>query len=320
MRIAFLGSGAFGLPTLQTLVARHHVVGVVTQPDRPAGRGKALTATPIGAWVGEHLAGVGVPLLKPVNVNEHGVMDTVRGWDCDAWVIIAFGQKLSEPLIEGRFAINLHASLLPRWRGAAPINAAMLAGDAETGNSVITIAQRMDAGLVLGQSRRVLDPMLTAGELHDVLAADGPALVQRVLEQHEAGTLLPVVQDEALVTKARKLSRADAWIDFRKPAEEARRRVHGLTPWPGMMLTIAGHEVKALRVDSQSGGVPAGVQPGVMFDAARGLVACGGERGGGVLRLVEVQPPGGKPMKWSDYVRGHTLSTGALVQAGTPPC
>lgn len=315
MRIVFLGSGAFGLPTLQALSTRHTVVGVVTQPDRPAGRGKALTPTPIGAWAAEHLPGV--PLVKPDDINAPDVLATVRAWPCDAWVVIAFGQKLSEPLIEGRFAINLHASVLPRWRGAAPINAAMLAGDRETGNSVITIAQRMDAGLVLGQSRRPLDPALTAGELHDVLASDGPALVEQVLAQHAAGTLNPQAQDESLVTRARKLSRADAWIDFFRPADEARRRVHGLTPWPGMMLTIGSLEVKALRVDSQSDGVPASAQPGTLIDAVRGLIACGAKT---ALRLLEVQPAGGRPMSWTDYVRGRTLMDGIVVKAGTPPC
>jgi methionyl-tRNA formyltransferase len=126
-------------------------------------------------------------------------------------VVIAYGQKLSRPLVDGVFAINLHASLLPRWRGAAPINAAILAGDETTGNSVITLAQRMDAGLILGQSTRPIPPDLTAGELHDVLSADGPDLVERVLAQWRSGALGPREQDESQVTKARKLSRDDAW-------------------------------------------------------------------------------------------------------------
>src|SRR5690606_37944755 len=139
---------------------------VVTQPDRPAGRGRAPAPTPIGAWAAAEVeAGRLAPeqVVKPESVNEDSVREFILAVDADAWVVIAFGQKLGRRLLDGRFAINLHASLLPRWRGAAPINAALLAGDAETGNSVITLADRMDAGLVLGQSRRPIDPSVTAG-------------------------------------------------------------------------------------------------------------------------------------------------------------
>ncbi|XOV74482.1 MAG: methionyl-tRNA formyltransferase [Phycisphaerales bacterium] len=159
LRLVFFGSGAFGLPTLKHLASTHQIEAVVTQPDRPAGRKRALTPTPIGAWAEEHLPSV--PLLKPENVNEADQLDLVRSFDVGSpderrggWVVIAFGQKLSKRLLADRFAINLHASLLPRWRGAAPINHAILAGDSVTGNSVITLADRMDAGLVLGQSER----------------------------------------------------------------------------------------------------------------------------------------------------------------------
>ncbi len=315
MRIAFLGSGAFGLPTLQSLATNHTLVGVVSQPDKPAGRGMALAPTPIAAWTAEHLPGV--PLLKPADINEPSVLAQVRSWPVDAWVIIAFGQKLSESLIADRFAINLHASLLPRWRGAAPINAAILAGDTITGNSVITIAQRMDAGLVLGQSRRTIESSVTAGELHDLLSADGPALVEQVLANHAAGRTQATTQVEAEVTKARKLSRADAWIDFTKPADQARCRVHGLTPWPGITARIGDRDVKLLRVASlQASGTPS---PGTLVDPAQGLIACGSST---ALKLLEVQPAGGRPMLWADFMRGggRTLSIGTCVQAGTPPC
>src|SRR5262245_32820260 len=138
-----------------------------------------MTPTPVGAWATSNLSGV--PLLKPAKVNDPAIVAQVRAVPARAWVVIAFGQKLGRPLLEGAFAVNLHASLLPRWRGAAPINAAILAGDAQTGNSVITLADRMDAGLVLAQSRRDIEPEQTAGELHDLLAADGPALISSVL-------------------------------------------------------------------------------------------------------------------------------------------
>lgn len=321
MRLAFLGSGAFGLPTLRALAARHELALVVTQPDRPAGRGGKLTPTPVGAWAAEQAPEV--QLLKPERVNEAGVVERIRAAGADAWVVIAFGQKLGRALLEGTLGggtiaeaarpdaplvINLHASLLPRWRGAAPINAAVMAGDEVTGNSVITLADRMDAGLVLGQSERPIGPAQTAGELHDLLAADGPALVERVLAEHAAGSLRPVAQDEALVTLAPKLSRADAWVDFAAGAEECRRRINGLSPWPGVQASLGGAQLKLLRAVAEPGDA-GGREPGTLVDAGAGLVACAS----GLLRLLEVQPAGKRPMAWGDFARGRAIGAGAML-------
>ena len=313
MDLVFFGAGAFGLPTLESLAEHHRLLAVVTQPDRPAGRGKTLTPTPIGAWAAEHLPGV--ELLKPANVNEPSVVEHLRSLVADAWVVIAFGQKLSRGLLEGVFAINLHASLLPRWRGAAPINAAILAGDAETGNSVITLADRMDAGLVLGQSRRPIEPTQTAGDLHDLLASDGPALVEKVLAARADGSLDMAAQDESLVTIAPKLSAADRWVDVRQTAEACRRRVHGLTPWPGVGADLDGTALKLLRVQAEAG--PPESLPGEMVDVAGGLVACGD---GTALRLLEVQPAGKRPMAWADFARGRSIGEGARLDGGRAPC
>ena len=304
MDIVFLGSGEFGLPTLRHLASEHSVHAVVTQPDRPAGRGGQLTPTPIAAWAEEHLPGV--PVLKPGRINEPEVVDRVRAFPADAWVVIAFGQKLGRELAADRFAINLHASLLPRWRGAAPIHAAILAGDALTGNSVITLADRMDAGLVLGRSERVVERGQTAGELHDLLAADGPELVERVLSEHRAGSLRPQTQDEAMVTIAPKLSRADGWIDFSASAEDCQSRVHGLTPWPGVTVSFRDAPLKLLRVRLVDGPSP-GAEPGTVIDGESGHVACGS---GTVLELAEVQPPGKRAMSWADFSRGRVVKAG----------
>ncbi len=312
MDIVFFGSGEFGLPTLQALAKSHTVRCVVTQPDKPAGRSRVLTPTPIGAWAAGALPGV--PVLKPDNVNETSVLQQVRAFPARAWVVIAFGQKLSRPLLEGRFAVNLHASLLPRWRGAAPINHAVLAGDAETGNSVITLADRMDAGEVLAQSRRAVTPLLTAGDLHDLLARDGPALMLDVLRRFEAGTLEPAVQDESRVTLAGKLSREDSWVDFSDEAEVCRRRIHALTPWPGVAVTLNAVELKLLRAHAETDnrGNPAlhsnlGALPGELLDRDAGLIACGD---GTMLRLLEVQPAGKRPMSWHAFAMGHPVQPG----------
>lgn len=313
MDVIFFGSGAFGLPTLQALAREHRVVMVVSQPDRPAGRGSKLTPTPIADWAAKELPNV--PLVKPENVNEPSILASVRDTKADAWVVIAFGQKLSNDLLADRFAINLHASLLPRWRGAAPINWAILAGDTETGNSVITLAEKIDAGLVLGQSKRPVDSALTIGELHDVLSSDGPALVLDVLDRFQTKRLEPKEQNASLVTIAKKLHKRDGFIEFSWAAEECRRRVHGLTPWPGVTVRFRGEPLKLQRVraldmiaaasDSQ--------QPGMVIDSAAGVVSCAG---GTRLALIEVQPPGKKPMAWADFARGARVTNGELLAGG----
>lgn len=316
MKLVYFGSGAFGLPTLEALAHEHRVVCVVTQPDRPAGRGGKLTPTPIGAYAAERLPEV--PLLKPEKVNATEIVSQVRGCGADAWVVIAFGQKLGKALLDGVFAINLHASLLPRWRGAAPINAAILGGDAESGNSVITLADRMDAGLVLGQSRRPIVDTQTAGELHDLLASDGPSLVLDVLARHRSGSLEPIVQDETLVTLAKKLSKDDGVLDFSRPADASVRTIHGLTPWPGVAVRIEGvdTDVKLLRVGTL---VPSAASctkfsgpPGTLVDTDEGVIACTGGTG---LRLLHVQPAGKRPMSWQDFMRGRAVKPGALVRS-----
>jgi methionyl-tRNA formyltransferase len=348
MRVVYFGSGAFGVPTLRHLSERHRLVGVVTQPDRPAGRGGRPTPTPVARWAAEHRPDV--PVVRPPKVGEASVVEQVRGWAADAWVVIAFGQKLPARLLEGRFAVNLHASLLPRWRGAAPINAAILGGDTHTGNSVITLADRMDAGMVLARTAPPVEipPTMTAGELHDLLAAGGPDLIERVLEEHAAGRLRPEAQDESLVTIAGKLGRMDDDLDFGHPADFVRRTVHALTPWPGVTVAIVGPgaagaggaaaaggegtpsgqatHIKLLRVLAMdrptipptalpTSATAAGAPPGTILDLAGGVVACGAGRDAGptAVRLLEVQPPGRRAMAWADFVRGG----GRLIAPGS---
>lgn len=309
MKIVFFGSGAFGLPTLASIADGHELLAVVTQPDRRAGRGGRMTPTPVTAWAEANAPAA--PVYKPERVNEPEIRDAIRAHNADAWVVIAFGQKLGRDLLTDRFAINLHASLLPRWRGAAPINAAIIAGDAETGNSVITLADRMDAGLILGQSRWAIERTQTAGELHDLLAADGPALVLDVLARHATGTLDPIEQDESAVTIAPKINRADTRISLTDPADTLRRRINGLSPRPGVAVAHHGKPLKILRADSQQSDMDA--PPGTITDAAGGLVACAR---GTALRLLEVQPAGKRPMPWADYARGRSVEPGETLEEG----
>ncbi len=313
MRVVFFGSGAFGVPSLAAIDAEHELLAVVSQPDRRAGRGSKLTPTPVSDWVLENIPRT--PLYRPESINEPASIEQVRAHKADAWVVIAYGQKLSQPLLADRFAINLHASLLPRWRGAAPIHAAILAGDTITGNSVITLADRMDAGLILGQSKRTIDPALTTGELHDLLAADGPGLISQVLTDHAAGTLNAMPQDESKVTIAPKLSRNEAWLDFNDDAHQVRRRIHGLTPWPGVAVKIGTVEMRLLRVSVCDEPIQSDVQqkdaaPGTLIDAHRGIIRCGDNT---TIQMIEIQPVGKKPMTWTALTNGRSIETGTAV-------
>ncbi len=304
MKLVYLGSGAFGVPTLEALSRDHTITGIVTQPDRRVGRGKNSTATPVGQWASEHLPEV--PIAKPEKINTDEARDLVRGWAADAWVVIAYGQYLGQKLIADRFAINLHGSRLPRWRGAAPINAAIVAGDSISGDSVITIAKEMDAGAVLGQSERLIEHSMTASELHNALSNDGPELMLKVLNEFENNALRMMEQDEGLVTVAPKMLKSDGWIDF-VDADQCRCRVNGLSPWPCVAVEHRGQALEVLRAgwsDSESQEVA-----GTIVDAAEGLVAC--DRG--VLRLVEVQPAGKKAMGWQDYANGRQVKNGELL-------
>lgn len=308
MDIVFFGSGAFGRPTLEHLSRTHRLRGIVTQPDRSAGRGGTLTPTPIAQWAADHLRDV--PILKPERVNDPQVVAQIRGWPAHAWVVIAFGQYLGRALVADRFAINLHGSLLPRWRGAAPIHAAVLAGDDRIGNSVITIAPKMDAGLILAQEGENADGSRTAGEWHDLLAQRGPALIERVLRAYADGTLQPREQDESLVTIAPKLGRADGWVDFTQTAASCRNRIHGLSPWPGVTASFRGSELKLLR--ARIAAVPQhAAPPGTLLDPRAGVIACGG---GTSLALLEVQAPGKRALAWADFARGVRPAEGERLE------
>lgn len=309
LRIVFFGSGAFGVPTLAALVGRHDVALVITQPDRPAGRGRTVAATPIAAWAESRE----LPLLRAASVQTEDVMQRIHAVGADAFVVIAFGQKLRPALLGETFAINLHGSLLPRHRGAAPVNWALLSGDGCTGVTVITLAERMDAGMILAERATPIDPHETAGELHDRLALLGPEVVEWTLDAHRRGTLEGQIQDESLVTLAPKLGRADAWVRFDERAEAARRRIHGLSPWPGCAIRVAGVEIKVLRAEAIDGSDSTVGTIGTLAEDAS--IRCATGR----LRPLEIQPAGGRAMAFTEFLRGRRLVPGSLVDSVVPP-
>ena len=306
LRIIFAGSGEFGLPTLHALSdAGHHVVQVVSQPDRPAGRGKVLTPTPIAKFAIER----NLPLLRTQNINAETLPPA------DLLVVIAFGQKIAPHVVDHPRlgGINLHASLLPKYRGAAPINWAIIRGETITGNSVIRLAERMDAGAVLGQSELKISEVETAGELHDELSRDGAPLMLRVVEELAAGTAIEQPQDESKATLAPKLSREIARLDFARPVREVANRIRGLSPWPGCRVRLLhedGSEVAKLTLLSCLA-MPGEVKeaPGTIFTNG-GIVA-----EGGVLGIIELQPEGKRPMTVKDFRNGHPWAAGMVVES-----
>ncbi len=319
MRLLFLGSGEFGLPTARMLHAQHELVGVISQPDKPAGRKRVLTPTPIAAWA----LGEGLPVLRVDNVNTAEFVSQVTGLGAEASVVIAFGQKLSEPFIEslGRLTVNLHASLLPKYRGAAPINWAMIEGERTAGVSVIGLAQKMDAGPVYAEGSLEIDPNETAGELHDRLAALGPGVIQKVLVDLQAGTLDPKEQDHDQASKAPKLSKADGTVSFDQPCEKVRARVHGLMPWPGCRvdwLCKATGKTAVLTLGRVAAvpdlscfigleSVEESPAPGSIGEGYHVMTT------DGLVRLIEVQAPGTRMMPIDDFARGHRLGSGDVL-------
>ena len=297
MRIIFAGSGEFGLPTLRAIQgAGHEIVRVFSQPDRPAGRGRKLTPTPIAHFAIEQ----NLPLTRTDKINNEPLPPA------DVMVVIAFGQKIADNVVHhSRLgSVNLHASRLPKFRGAAPINAAILAGEKITGSSIIRLAQKMDAGAILAQSSIEIGELETAGELHDRLAADGAPLMLSVLDALANGTAREAPQDESAATVAPKMSRDSARIDWSQSAEQIARKIRGLHPWPGCRVRLIDSEHKELDrltlVRARPAKSGSSRPPSEITDRLTVITGDAQE-----IEIVELQPEGKRPMSLSAYRNGH---------------
>lgn len=307
LSIIFAGSGEFGLPTLRALLdAGHRVVHVFSQPDRPAGRGKKLTPTPIAQFAIER----NLPLTRTANINVEPLPTA------DVMVVIAFGQKIAPHVVNHPRlgSANLHASRLPRYRGAAPINWAILRGETITGNSVIRLAEKMDAGAILGQSRVTIGELETAGELHDRLAEDGAPLMLGILTKLGDGSAVETEQDHAAATIAPKLNRDAARIDWNAPAAEIARRVRGLYPWPGCRVRLVDEQGNArdtlTLVRARVASYVKACEPGTI--TPYGTVAAGDKY---AVEVVELQPEGKRPMPLAAYRNGHPWEQGMRLES-----
>ena len=307
MRIVFMGTPDFAVASLKALCeGGYGVVGVFTQPDRPKGRGNKVVMTPVK----EYALTRGIPVFQPQHIRRDGLAD-LQALAPDLCVTAAFGQILSQAVLDvpPLGVVNVHASLLPRHRGSAPINWAILQGDREAGVTTMMTARGIDNGDMLLRATTPINPGETAGELTERLSVLGASLLLDTLRALEAGTLTRIPQDESAMTYDPMLSKDMGVLDWTRPAAEIINRIHGLNPWPGCTTPYEGQRLKLMRAEAAEG---AG-QPGEILtaDPKGGLVIAAGE---GAVRVTQMQAPGGKPMNPKDYLRGHPMAVGTVLK------
>ncbi|MGR9045412.1 MAG: methionyl-tRNA formyltransferase [Gammaproteobacteria bacterium] len=301
MKIIFAGTPEFAVPTLRMLLTSEYpVCAVYTQPDRPAGRGRKLKPSPVK----ELALASGIPVYQPESLKTDAEFQRLASFDADLIVVVAYGMILPQQVLDlpKYGCINVHGSLLPRWRGAAPIQRALMAGDEKTGVTIMQMVRKLDAGAMLHKEEYVIGPEDTANDLHDKLAELGAVGLAKVLKQLEAGNCKPEPQDEARVTYAEKLDKSEAVIDWTQSAEQLVRKVRGLNAWP-VAQTV--YQDKVLRIwRAEAIDQLTTVEPGVMKLNGKHLDVATGQ---GILRLHEVQLPGGKRMPAEAFLNAHDV-------------
>jgi methionyl-tRNA formyltransferase len=314
-RIVFMGSPDFALPVLRRLLqSEHEVVAVYTQPDRPAGRGRALQAPPAKTLALAH----GVPVFQPARVSAPGSVQELARLNPDLIVMAAYGQILKQPVLEvpRRGVLNVHASLLPRHRGAAPVAAAILAGDEETGVTIMQTELALDAGPILAQRRVPISPHDTAGTLTERLAEEGADLLMEVLPAWLGGSLAPTPQDALKVTYAPILHKEDGRVDWGLPAEDIWRRVRAFTPWPGAFTYLDGQPLRLLDTwplaagdEEQQAGTVVPCPPGEDVSGQAGpptwRTGFAVVTGRGLLAIMRLQLAGRRALPATDFLRGQ---------------
>lgn len=308
MRIVFAGTPEFAAEHLKALLdSPHEIVAVYTQPDRPAGRGQKLAPSPVKQLAATH----DIPVLQPLTLRNAEAQAELAALQPDLMVVVAYGLILPQAVLDipRLGCINSHASLLPRWRGAAPIQRAVQAGDAQSGVTVMRMEAGLDTGPMLLKVNTPISADDTGGSLHDRLAEMGPPAVLEAIAGLEAGTLQGEMQDDALATYAHKLNKDEARIDWARPAVELERLVRAFNPWPVCHSTLGGESVKVLAAQLSTGQGA----PGEILRASKdGLVVACGEQ---ALCLTRLQLPGGKPLNFSDLFnsRREKFATGTVL-------
>jgi methionyl-tRNA formyltransferase len=304
LRLIFMGTPDFAVPTLIELAARgYEIAAVYTRAPKPAGRrGLELQPSPVE----REARRLGLPVLTPKTLKDAEALAAFRAHDANAAVVVAYGLILPKAVLEAPRlgCFNVHASLLPRWRGAAPINRAIMAGDAESGVTIMKMDEGLDTGAMAMAERVPIGADMTAGDLHDVLARLGADLMPRALAALERGSLALVPQPEQGVIYAAKISKEETRIEWSKPSRDVHNHIRGLSPFPGAWFEIGGARVKVLRSTRGEGGGA----PGTVLDD-RLTIACGE----GAVRLVQVQRAGRQPMSAEEFLRGAPVKPGTLA-------
>jgi methionyl-tRNA formyltransferase len=304
MRVLFYGTPEFALPTLEKLLARHEVVAAVTKPDRPVGRGQRVTPPPVK----RRATKAGVPVLQPARLRDPGWPERLAEYRADVAVVVAFGQILPRAVLDvaARGSVNVHASLLPRYRGAAPVAWAILRGEVETGITTFRMDEGMDTGGILLRERTPIGAEETAGELAERLARLGADVLDRTLQQLES--LTPEPQDHAAATLAPRLRKEDGWIRLEDSARDLVHRIRACNPWPGATLRVPTGRLLIWRAEATTA---TAAPPGLLVPTEQGRL--GIATGHGLLVPIEVQPENRKIMPWAEYLRGARLRAGAVL-------
>ncbi len=309
MNIVFMGTPQFAVPTLQALHDSPHRVGlVVTQPDRPKGRGRRPVACPVK----ERALALGYPLLQPPSMRGPDTIDALRALKPDLFVVVAFGHLLSKDLlgIPAMGAVNVHASLLPRFRGAAPIQWAILSGEDRTGVTTMMMDTGMDTGDILMSEAIPIAADDTAGSLLAHLSATGAALLMKTLDGLESGTLTPVPQDVSQATYAPQLKKSDGRMDWCRPARDLERFIRGMSPWPGAFTFCQDRRLKIFRAAVLDEPSPA--PPGTVVRGFPGELRVATAEG--LLSILELQGASGKRLAVEDFLRGHPIAPGTALK------
>ena len=303
LRLIFMGTPDFAVPTLLALTAAgHDIVAVYTRAPKPAGRGMDMQVTPVE----REARRLALPVFTPKSLRDEAAQAEFRAHNADAAVVVAYGLILPKAVLEAPRlgCFNVHASLLPRWRGAAPINRAVMAGDAESGVTIMQMDEGLDTGAMAMREALSIGADMTAGELHDALAQQGARLMPVALAAAERGALQLTPQPDAGVTYAEKISKSETRIDWSKPAAEVHNHCRGLSPFPGAWFELDGVRVKALRTTLGNGSGA----PGAALDDAL-AIACGD----GAIRLLQIQRAGKQPMQAGDFLRGTPVKAGTQL-------
>lgn len=310
VRICFLGTPEFAVTSLKALISDEHyeIVGVITQPDRPAGRKMMLTPSPVKSLA----LAKGLKVISPEKVKQDLILQEIQRWDAEIAVVVAFGQILPQKFIDlfPFGAVNVHGSILPRWRGAAPIQRAIEAGDQETGVALQKLVKELDAGDVIGVRKLAISENMGAQELHDKLADLGADLLRVEMMDYIRGNLAPVPQDSNFVTYAKKIDKTEGLIKWSEPAKQIAQRVRAFEMGPGTWTLWQGKKLKIHRVqisDSKAS-VNLKVTPGSVVDISENNLAVA--TGTGVLELIEVQPESRNRMAIKDFQKGYGLKKG----------